>query len=249
VPDRSFEIFIDDSPADDDVYGALQELEIEESVSGPSTFRLRLAMNKDASGVWPLTGDDRFALFTKLAATLTISTSDSSSPVGAVTGAFSGDGLGGGGEGGGPGAAAVFEGYVTEVDAHFGAQAQDIYFEVRALDAGVLLTLEEKTVSWPNQADSDIVQQIVSSYGFNVRVEDTSPVHTKTKPRSCSGARTPSSYGPWPGATAMSSTSAKTRIPAWSAAISGRRSWTDHRSRTWRSSSETTATCGISTSR
>jgi phage protein D len=42
----------------------------------------------------------------------------------------------------------------------------------------VLLTLEEKTVSWPNQADSDIVQQIVSDYGFNVQAEDTSPVHT-----------------------------------------------------------------------
>ena len=45
------------------------------------------------------------------------------------------------------------------------------------MDTSVLMSLEEKIATWPNLADSDIVQQIVSSYGVKVQADPTPTVH------------------------------------------------------------------------
>jgi hypothetical protein len=75
----------------------------------------------------------------------------------------------------------VFDGYVTNAQLHLGRDSEDAYLEVFAMDACVLLGLEDKAASWPNMADSDIVQQIVSGYGYNVQAEPTQPVWQDTE--------------------------------------------------------------------
>ena len=45
------------------------------------------------------------------------------------------------------------------------------------MDTSVLMSLEEKIATWPNMADSDIVQQIVSAYGVDVQADRTPTVH------------------------------------------------------------------------
>jgi phage protein D len=42
------------------------------------------------------------------------------------------------------------------------------------------MSLEEKILSWPNVADSDIVQQILGDYGVTVTADTTSTVHQDT---------------------------------------------------------------------
>jgi phage protein D len=69
------------------------------------------------------------------------------------------------------------EGYITEVDLHFEDPAQVPYMDIRGLDASVLMSLEEKIVTWPNTSDSDIATQILSSYGFTPDVTSTNPTH------------------------------------------------------------------------
>jgi phage protein D len=45
------------------------------------------------------------------------------------------------------------------------------------MDTSVLMSLEEKVATWPDLADSDIVQQIVGSYGLAAQVDSTPTVH------------------------------------------------------------------------
>src|SRR5262249_4858091 len=63
------------------------------------------------------------------------------------------------------------------VDLSLGSRPGDSYLELGALDTSVLMSLEEKIATWPNLADSDIVQQIVSAYGVRVEVDPTPTVH------------------------------------------------------------------------
>jgi phage protein D len=64
--------------------------------------------------------------------------------------------------------------------AHFEDAGRQPYFEVRGLDASVLMTLEEKIVAWPNLSDGDIATQILSGYGLVPDVTSTNPVHQDT---------------------------------------------------------------------
>jgi phage protein D len=75
----------------------------------------------------------------------------------------------------------VIEGYVTQVDLHLGAAPTDVWLDVEGMDASVLLSLEEKARLWPNMADSDIAEQVVSPYGFRVQATSTTPVRQETE--------------------------------------------------------------------
>jgi phage protein D len=152
VPDKSYEITFDGQAADDSLYADVLQIEVDERVAAASTFRVRFALTQQDSGEWTYTDDDRFSLFTNV-------------------------GISVGFSGGAGGLEPVIDGYITGVTVHVGARPEESYLEVQGMDASVLLSLEEKTIPWPNLADSDIVQQIVSGYGFTVQAESTSPVH------------------------------------------------------------------------
>lgn len=168
MADKSYEITFDGNSAEDAFYADVLELEVEERVSGPSTFRLRVTLTLQDSGEWTYTDDDRFSLFTNVGISLGFANGPGATALAGMTGGAAG------------GLEKVIDAYITDVSLHVGARPEDSYLEVQGMDASVLLSLEEKTIAWPNLADSDIVQQIVSGYGFAVQADTTSPVHQDT---------------------------------------------------------------------
>ncbi|NIU78414.1 MAG: hypothetical protein GWN71_34120, partial [Gammaproteobacteria bacterium] len=67
----------------------------------------------------------------------------------------------------------VLSGYVIETRAVLSDTPQRSTFDVVAMDATVLMNLEEKVRPWPNMSDSDIADAIFSEYGFTPVVETT----------------------------------------------------------------------------
>ena len=167
MPDKAYSLTFDGNPADDALYTDMRELEVDERQDSATTFRLRVGLTKQPGGDWNYPGDDRFSLFTNVGVAVGFIGSAETDPFG--------NSIGGGG------LEPVFDGYLTQVNLHLGAGADDAYLEALGMDASVLLSLEEKAASWPNMADSDIVQQIVSDYGYNVQVEPTQPVRQDTE--------------------------------------------------------------------
>jgi phage protein D len=153
VPANVYELSFDGSAADADLYGAVASIEVEETTAG-SSFVLRLALEQDPGGQWPLLDDDRFAPFTRVGVSIGL-----------------------------PGASVepVIEGYITDISVRIGAEPGDQQLEVRGSDLGVLLGIEEKVRAWPNVSDSDIAQQILSAYGCTVDAETTAPVRQENE--------------------------------------------------------------------
>lgn len=168
MADKSYELTFDGDAADSGLYDDILQLEVDERVSAPSTFRLRLTLTLNDDGEWTYTDDDRFSLFTNVGISVGFSNSAGASALAGAIGGAAG------------GLEPVIDGYVTGVSVHIAARTEESYLEVQGIDASVLLSLEEKTIAWPNLADSDIVQQIVSGYGFTVQAEPTNPVHQDT---------------------------------------------------------------------
>lgn len=163
MADKGYTLTFDDQSADASLYSDIRLVEVEESVTGPSTFTMQVETELDDNGNWNHLDDDGFSLFTK---------------VGVAVGFTSALGIPGAGS---PvGLEPVIEGYVTEVSMHAGSLPGDSFLEVRGMDACALMSTEEKAVAWPNLSDSDIVQQIIAGYGLSVDATDTATVHQDT---------------------------------------------------------------------
>ena len=171
MADKAYEIAFNDEAVDDDFYGDVESLTVEESVSQASSMKLRLALTLDDNGVWDYLDDSRFDVFTKVSVRIGFTGG------GGLAGALSGAASAVTGGDGNDGLERVFDGYVTAVNPTFGSDPGSAFLEIEALDTSVLMSLEEKIATWPNLADSDIVQQIVSGYGVQVNVDSTPTVH------------------------------------------------------------------------
>ena len=64
---KAFQIAFDGTPVDQDFYGDIVSLQVEENTSIANTFRLQLATKLADDGSWNYLDDDRLALFTKVA--------------------------------------------------------------------------------------------------------------------------------------------------------------------------------------
>jgi phage protein D len=113
-------------------------------------------------GTWTYMDDERFTPFTKV-----------SIGVGFTGGGGVTDLLGGGSSALEP----VFDGYIAAVQLNFASQPSNTFLEISGMDTSLLMSLEEKIATWPNLADSDIVQQIVSGYSVQVQADSTATVH------------------------------------------------------------------------
>jgi phage protein D len=69
----------------------------------------------------------------------------------------------------------VMTGYVVETRAVFGEEPSTSTFDVVAMDASVLMDLEQKVRAWPNMADSDIAESIFGEYGLTPVVDTAQP--------------------------------------------------------------------------
>ena len=173
MADQAYQIAFNDEAVDEDFYGDVESLTVEENTATASTFRLQLATSLQDDGSWAYLEDDRFALFTKVSIRIGFTGG------GGVAGVLGGA-LGGLNGGGNEGLEPVFDGYITGVNVSLGSAPNSAYLEVSGMDTSVLLSLEEKIAIWPNLADSDIVQQIVSTYGVQVQIDATPTVHQES---------------------------------------------------------------------
>ena len=171
MAEKAYEIAFNDEAVDEDFYGDVESLTVEENLTAANTMRLRLVITLDDNGVWNYLDDARLEIFTKVSVRIGFTGGGGlAGALGAAAGALSG------GEGN-DGLERVFDGYITAVNADWGSAPGTSHLEIEAMDTSVLMSLEEKVATWPNLSDSDIVQQIVSGYGVTVNVDSTPTVH------------------------------------------------------------------------
>src|SRR5262245_27386526 len=149
MADKAYQIAFDGEAVDEDFYGDVEALTVEENTAaaGLLTLRLRLTLRDDGS--WNYLDDDRLALFRRVG--VRVGFTGGAGLAGALGGLAGGDG----------GLVPVFDGYVTAARVGIGSEPDDSYLDVTAMDTSVLMSLEEKVVTWPNLTDADIVRQIV----------------------------------------------------------------------------------------
>lgn len=168
MANKAYQIEFSGTAVDEDFYGDVVLLTVEESTATASTFHLQIALRLQDDGTWTYLDDDRLALFN----TVTVKTgfTDGGGLAAAVgsllSGGDSNDGL-----------KTVFDGFITNVDVELGSEPDKAFINVSGMDTSVLMSLEEKIATWPNMADSDIVQQIVAGYGVTVQAGTTATVH------------------------------------------------------------------------
>jgi phage protein D len=150
MPERFYQLFLDDEPADDALYPRLTRVEVDHRSGEAGAFALRMGLAPGDDGAWNEPDATRSPLFTKVR----------------VEAGFRETGT-----------EVLIEGYVTEVQAYLENPARSPWLELRGIDATVLMSLEDKTASWPNMSDSDIATRILSSYGFAPDVQRTEPIH------------------------------------------------------------------------
>jgi phage protein D len=170
MADKAYQIAFNDEAVEEDFYGDVVSITVEENTATASTFRLQLATALQDNGSWAYLEDGRFALFTKVS--IRIGFTGGGGLAGALGGA-----LGGLGGGDSDGLEPVFDGYITGFTLNLGSEPDSAYIDMHGTDTSVLMSLEEKIATWPNLADSDIVQQIVSNYGVQVQTDSTPIVH------------------------------------------------------------------------
>jgi uncharacterized protein len=168
MADMNFQIEFGGKAVDTAFYDAVLSLTVAENTTTASFLRLRLRIALQDDGTWNLLEDERLQLFERIK----VSIGFVSAP--GMSGALSGIG------GGNDEIAPVFEGYITGVAPLFDSLPDDSVLEVQALDSSVLLSLEDKVATWPDASDSDIVEQIVSSYGVQTSIEATQTTHSES---------------------------------------------------------------------
>jgi phage protein D len=166
MADKAYQIAFDEEAVDEDFYGDVESLTVEENTDTASVLHLRLRLMLQDDGSWDYLDDERLALFKKVAVRVGFTGGQG------LAGALGG--LLGGGDGG---LEPVFDGYITAVHVTIGSEPDNSYLDVSATDTSVLMSLEEKIVTWPNRTDGDIVQQIVSGYGVEAQVDATLTTH------------------------------------------------------------------------
>jgi phage protein D len=164
MPQKAYKLLFADEAVDEEFYGDVLAITVVEQ-AGASTLRLRLATRLEDDGSWRYLEDGRLAPFTKVSLRL------------GFTGGQGLAGALGGVTGGNDGLEPVFDGYITTVEVSLGSAPGGTAISVAALDTGVLLSLEEKVVTYADMSDSDIVQQIVGAYDVPITAEGTGTVY------------------------------------------------------------------------
>ncbi|HEV2415936.1 MAG TPA: contractile injection system protein, VgrG/Pvc8 family [Candidatus Dormibacteraeota bacterium] len=138
----SYSLKIGGSPAPADVIASVKEVEVESTVDAASILRLRLAIAQTEQDDWTLLKDDLFKPLTPLSISVSIGTQNRT----------------------------LLNAYVATTDVSYSATPGESTCEVIALDATMLMNLEEKVTAWANQSDSDIANAVLQKYNLGADV-------------------------------------------------------------------------------
>ncbi len=177
MADKAYQIWLGGSAVDDSFYGDVVSLKVEESVAQATELTIQVAATIQDDGSWSHLEDDDLSLFTDVS--VRAGFTSGGGLAGALAAVASVFGAGGGGD---DGLEPLFDGYITSVHLNMTSDPGNATLEIHAMDATVLMSLEEKVITYPNMSDSDIVQQIVMGGGYADRLQaDTTPtVHQDT---------------------------------------------------------------------
>lgn len=150
MPAITYTLLINNMPAGSQILESIQQIEVEEDarLAGMLRLKLAIAVAEDGSG-WEFIDDDTFSRLTKLTLLVTVGT-----------------GL----------PQPLIEAYVVESKSQFSNTPGQSTLEVVAMDATILMNLEQKVRAWANMADSDIATLIFAQYGFIPMVDRTQPM-------------------------------------------------------------------------
>jgi phage protein D len=149
VPEVSYLLAIDGREPPPEAVEAIQRLEVEEHTSLASIMRITFAIAVAAGGSrWTVVDDDLFPRLAEVALSIKHGSGDPEP---------------------------ILTGYVIEARAVFGEEPGKSTLDVLAMDASVLMNLEEKVKAWPSMADSDIASSIFGDYSLTPVVDTSQP--------------------------------------------------------------------------
>lgn len=150
----TYQVIFDGTPADQDFYDQLSQLEVEENADLPGAISLTLPVAV-ADGELTWVADKRVKPYANLSVVAT-------PPDGADQ--------------------CIFDGYVLTHKVHLPTGTSGATVDVWGQDASVLMGLTEKVKEWSGLSDVEVADQIFSSYGFGAAGEnsgETAPTHTE----------------------------------------------------------------------
>lgn len=156
MANKAYQIEFSGTALDEGFYGDIVSLIVEENTATASTFHLQIALRLRDDGSWTYLEDDRLAVFNSALVKVGFTDGEGGSSNGLKT---------------------VFDGFITDVDVEIGSDPENASFNISGMDTSVMMSLEEKIATWPNMVDSDIVRQILASYGIAAQIDQTATVH------------------------------------------------------------------------
>lgn len=145
----SYMLKIDGRDAPVEAVEAIQRLEVEEHASLASIMRLTFAIAVAPGGSrWTIVDDDLFPRLAEVSLSIKHGSHDPEP---------------------------ILTGYVIEARAVFGEEPGASTLDVLAMDASVLMNLEQKVKAWPSVADSDIASSIFGDYDLTPFVDTSEP--------------------------------------------------------------------------
>ncbi len=150
-----FQLLLNGTAADDDLYTALSMLEVEENADLPGAIQLNLAVSRSEAADLTWVNDDRLQPFANLA----------------VVAAPEGESD-----------ECIFDGYVLSHKLHLETGVTNATLQVWGQDASWLMNLEEKAREWVDVTDASVANTLFEEYGItpaSENAEDDSPSHTE----------------------------------------------------------------------
>jgi phage protein D len=132
-----------------DIYPDLIGLEVEIDANMAAMFRLKIIIAQQSDGMWKYLDDERFSVWKEV--TIMAGFEDTMEE--------------------------LIKGHITHVRPSFDPDSAECTLEIWGMDKSVLMDREEKLKDWPGKKDSDIVSEILNTYGLTPDVDDTSIVH------------------------------------------------------------------------
>ena len=149
MPEISYNLYINDQPASQEILAAVQKIEVEDHANMADMLGLQMAiaMGDKVKG-WTALDEDIFQRLSKIKIEIVIGSSKPKP---------------------------LIDSYVIETSAQFSNEPGKSLLKVIAMDSTVLMNLDEKVRPWPNMADSDIATTIFQEYGMEPVVDSTQP--------------------------------------------------------------------------
>jgi len=151
----TFQLLLNGTAADDELYSALSMLEVEENADLPGAIQLQLAVSRSEEEDLTWVNDDRLQPFANLAV---VATPEGESDQ------------------------CIFDGYVLSHKLHLETGVTNSTLQVWGQDASWLMNLEEKAREWVDVTDASVANTLFGEYGItpsSENTEDDSPSHTE----------------------------------------------------------------------